>query len=212
MSSQTQGIASDGGSKADELTDHVYDGIREYDNPIPGWWNWLFILTIAFSAVYFAVSVLSDGQFAPRWFYERAKVENTRRQYGELGADVRPTARRMLELAAIPKWREVGQVIFASNCVSCHGADAGGVSGPNLTDDLYIHVRGLEDIADVIAKGRKNGAMPAHEGRLLPVEITLVSAYVASLRGQNRPTRWNGEQGRPIDPWPALKDPERAGH
>ena len=41
-------------SKAfDKLLDHDYDGIKEYDNPLPGWWKWLWILTILFSFVYF---------------------------------------------------------------------------------------------------------------------------------------------------------------
>ncbi len=35
------------------LTDHTYDGIREYDNPLPAWWTWLFIGTVVFSVLYF---------------------------------------------------------------------------------------------------------------------------------------------------------------
>ncbi|GBE30482.1 Cbb3-type cytochrome c oxidase subunit CcoP2 [bacterium BMS3Bbin04] len=40
--------------KIDELLDHNYDGIREFDNDLPGWWTWLFILSIIFSFFYMA--------------------------------------------------------------------------------------------------------------------------------------------------------------
>ncbi len=33
-------------------TGHVYDGIEEYDNPLPKWWFQMFILTIVFTALY----------------------------------------------------------------------------------------------------------------------------------------------------------------
>ena len=36
------------------LLDHAYDGIREYDNPLPSWWSIAFGATIAFAFLYFA--------------------------------------------------------------------------------------------------------------------------------------------------------------
>ncbi|MBI5611205.1 MAG: cytochrome C, partial [Deltaproteobacteria bacterium] len=36
----------------DRLLEHNYDGIQEYDNPLPGWWTALFWLTIVFAAGY----------------------------------------------------------------------------------------------------------------------------------------------------------------
>ena len=39
----------------DILTDHLYDGIMEYDNPTPGWWHLIFFGTIVFSLLYFPV-------------------------------------------------------------------------------------------------------------------------------------------------------------
>ena len=37
----------------DELLDHEYDGIREYDNPLPRWWVWIFAGSFWFSIAYF---------------------------------------------------------------------------------------------------------------------------------------------------------------
>ena len=33
-------------SDEERLMDHEYDGIQEYDNPTPGWWNLVFFLSI----------------------------------------------------------------------------------------------------------------------------------------------------------------------
>ena len=82
-----------------------------------------------------------------------------------------------------------GAAIFATNCVACHNKDGSGLIGPNLTDDYYINVQKIADIPDVITKGRKNGAMPAWGNRLSHNDIVTVAAYVASLRGQNKPGR-----------------------
>ena len=40
------------GAPDDPLTGHDYDGIQEYDNPLPGWWKWMFVGSIVFSLFY----------------------------------------------------------------------------------------------------------------------------------------------------------------
>ncbi|MEK7370666.1 MAG: cbb3-type cytochrome c oxidase N-terminal domain-containing protein, partial [candidate division NC10 bacterium] len=45
----------------DRLLDHEYDGIEEYDNPLPGWWVWVFWATIVFSGVYVAFYHVGPG-------------------------------------------------------------------------------------------------------------------------------------------------------
>jgi cytochrome c oxidase cbb3-type subunit III len=184
----------------ERLTDHSYDGIQEYDNPTPGWWTWLFVATIVFSVVYFGISALTGWQLGAVPFYERAVVANMQKQYGTLG-EVTGDAQTLLKLAADEKWSRVGAVLYQAQCLSCHGREGEGLTGPNLTDDAYIHVAKIEDLVDVVARGRGHGAMPAFDRRMQPVEQVLVSAYVASLRGRNRPGR--AAEGRVIAPWPA---------
>ena len=94
---------------------------------------------------------------------------------------------------------DVGGAIFQGNCAACHGLDGAGLTGPNLTDESYIHVQKIGDLVDVISKGRNNGAMPAWENRLEPRQVALLATYVASLRGKNRPGR--EAQGNLIAPW-----------
>lgn len=180
------------------LTDHAYDGIQEYDNPMPGWWTWLFAATIVFSIGYFAISILSGGQLSARAEYDRDVAEQMKRDMagGKLMADG-PTVFKLSKDADTLK---IGQAIFATNCIACHNKDGSGLIGPNLTDDFYLNVRTIGDIPDVISKGRKNGAMPAWGNRLKPNEIVQVSAFVASLRGQNKPSA-RPVEGIIIPPW-----------
>ena len=42
----------DRASRQDRLIEHSYDGIQEYDNPMPRWWLLTFAGTIIFSAIY----------------------------------------------------------------------------------------------------------------------------------------------------------------
>lgn len=178
----------------DNLTSHNYDGIQEYDNPTPAWWTYIFLATILFSVVYIGVMFLTMGLLSPTAFYERDYTESLRLSYGEI-KDPAPTPATIMMLAGDPKWNKVGASLFSANCVSCHGADGSGISGPNLTDEKYINVKTLADVADVIINGRKNGSMPSWSNRLQPVEISLVSGYVASLRGKNLPSMG----GRPAE-------------
>jgi cytochrome c oxidase cbb3-type subunit 3 len=181
------------------LTDHAYDGIQEYDNPTPGWWTWIFIGTIVFSAVYFMiVTVLGRGQLSPQAGYDRAYVADLRKQFAKFG-ELSPDAGTILRLSGEPDALKVGESIFLTNCVSCHARDGSGLSGPNLTDHEYINVAKVEDILDVINKGRNNAAMPAWENRLSKSEVIVVSSYVASLRGKNLPGR--PAEGKPAPPW-----------
>jgi cytochrome c oxidase cbb3-type subunit 3 len=101
------------------------------------------------------------------------------------------------------KLLRVGGAIFQGNCAACHGLDGAGLTGPNLTDNYYLHVQKIGDFVDVISKGRNNGAMPAWENRLEPRQVALLATYVASLRGKNRPGR--EPQGTVIPAWSAEK-------
>jgi len=182
----------------EQLTDHAYDGIQEYDNPLPAWWSWLFAATILFAFTYFAIAELSGGQISAQGAYDKAVAEDLRRQMagGLLTAD----AKTLINLSHDDETLKVGASIFAANCIACHNRDGSGLIGPNLTDDYYINVKKVEDIPDVVTKGRNNGAMPTWGNRLSHNEIVQVSAFVASLRGQNKPSVRKPE-GVIIPPW-----------
>ncbi len=166
------------------LTGHNYDGIQEYDNPTPAWWTWIFLVTVVFTPIYMIFTLMSDGALTPQGQYERAYVANLEKKFGELGT-LEPDAATLVKYAKDEQWLAFGANVFQTHCTSCHGSNAGGNSGPNLTDNAFLNVKKIQDIADVIINGRKNGAMPAWGNRLHPNEVVLVSAYVASLKNTN---------------------------
>lgn len=181
-----------------KLTDHAYDGIQEYDNPTPGWWTWIFIVTVVFSVIYWVATTLAGGDLSPIAYFDRAKAEEMKKAFGEKTFPW--DASTILSLAKSEDMRAMGAGIFATNCASCHGKDGTGVTGPNMTDEFYLNVTKVEDILDVIKNGRNNAAMPAWGNRLQPNEIVVVGAYAASLRGQNKPSP-RPREGKEIAPW-----------
>ncbi|MEM1108576.1 MAG: cbb3-type cytochrome c oxidase N-terminal domain-containing protein [Planctomycetota bacterium] len=174
----------------DPLTGHNYDGIQEYDNPTPGWWTWLFVLSIAFAPLYLLVAAGVPSFFGYAESYEAAQTSLLLRQFAELGdlTQDEDTLARFVNNPDDQKWLAAGQSIYLANCAACHGGLGEGVSGPNLTDEHYLHLTDATGIIRVINKGANNGAMPAWESKLLSNEVVLVSAYVASLRGENVPS------------------------
>jgi cytochrome c oxidase cbb3-type subunit 3 len=185
----------------DPLTGHNYDGIQEYDNPTPSWWTYLFVLSCLFAPVYMVFTLMSDGSLTPEGQYERAVVANLVKKFGEIG-ELQPDAPTLMQYSQDPEWLAFGENVFRGNCASCHGTNAAGTaSAPNLTDNKYINITHIEDIASVVTNGAKGGAMPAWGNRLHPNEIVMVSAYVASLRGTGGDGA--GADGEVPPPWDA---------
>lgn len=187
-------------------TTHSYDGIEEYDNPLPGWWKWLFIASIIFTPFYVMYYHGGSPGRSVEDKYGVALAANTRLQFAEIG-DLQPNATTIATYMQKPSWVKVGQSVFKANCISCHGREGEGQVGPNLTDEVYKNVKSIEDIASVINNGAGGGAMPKWSNRLHPNEVVLVSAYVASLRGQNLESSRPAE-GSVIPPWPEPQPDE----
>lgn len=183
-----------------QLTSHNYDGIQEYDNPTPAWWTWVFLVSVLFAACYMFMVLFAAGALSPNAEYERAAIANLKKKFGEIGT-LEPDAATLVQYMNEPEWLQVGATVYRANCVTCHGLDAEGNSGPNLTDDAYLNVKSIEDIATVVRDGAKAGAMPAWGNRLHPNEVVLVSSYIASMRGTNVPGGKAAEGDVP-EPWP----------
>lgn len=202
MSNQTPNSASEVA-----VTGHVYDGIQEYDNPLPGWWTLLFYLSILYSIGYLFINFAKPEWVETERKYQAAVEAEQLRQFQDLG-DLEPDGETLMGFLTDPKqmkWLKIGKAVFMTNCVSCHGRDGSGVSGPNMTDDHYLNVAVLEDIPNVVTNGAKEGAMPAWGNRLQKNEVILVSAYVASLRGLNLKSAGDRPaEGKVLAPWSAA--------
>ncbi len=187
-------------------TDHAYDGIEEFDNPLPGWWKWLFVASIIFSPFYLMFYHGGAQGRSIQDQYGVALAANTRLQFAEIG-DLEPNAETIVKYMHKESWVRVGEMVFKGNCISCHGRNGEGKIGPNLTDDVYKNVNKIADIARVINEGAGNGAMPKWSNRLHGNEIVLVAAYVASLRDTNAASTRPAE-GKKIAAWPEAPPEE----
>jgi cytochrome c oxidase cbb3-type subunit III len=187
-------------SPAEELTDHMYDGIQEYDNPLPGWWVWLFLLTIVVSPIYWAYYHFGTPGRSIYDDYADAVASNLRQQFSEIG-ELKPDRDTLLKYLNDKRWLAVGESVYKVQCVSCHGTKGEGKVGPNLCDDHWKNVKQIEDVAKVVAEGAAGRAMPAWANRLHPNELVLVSCYVASLRGSLPAGEGKTAEGNVIPPW-----------
>ncbi len=161
-----------------EIAGHEYDGIKEYDNPLPRWWLWLFILSIFWSVVYVVYFHLGPG-LDPEGEYqaEMAAAAAAHPQGGEVAAA------DLEAKVADPAVVAAGKDVFGKNCVACHGPDGGGLVGPNLADDFFIHGGTPADLFRTISEGVPEKGMLAWKKMLKGDELVAVTAYVKSLRG-----------------------------
>jgi len=166
------------------LLEHEYDGIREYDNPMPRWWLWSFYASIGWSVLYF-LNVPGVGSGAGRMAeYERdvAIADSVRAIHDPLAG---VTEASLLAAAANPATLELGRATFSSMCGSCHRPDGGGNIGPNLTDDSWLHGGAPMDVLKSVELGILDKGMPAWGKMLKPEQLVAVVAYVVTLHGTN---------------------------
>lgn len=192
------------------LLDHEYDGIREYDNPTPGWWHALFLGSVVFSLFYAGAMHLSEeNEWSPVDRLEKAKFAANQLKFGDLPDDMEPTEANLLWfMADEDKWMSLGAGIFKTNCAQCHAGDGGGINGPNLTDDLYINVEQITDFYDIVTNGVVVKGMPAWDKRLGDKERMVVAAYAASLRGTTPANPIPPEpESKVIPPFPPTPEP-----
>lgn len=189
----------------DPLLNHEYDGIREYDNPTPGWWHAIFLGTVLFSAGYALFWHVSPYAPSIQEQWDRRQVAYYKEVFGAIG-DLAADEPTIIEMMSNEQMMAVAQGIFRGNCAQCHAADGGGLagSGVNLTDDQYKNVQRIEDLHTVIAQGAANGAMPRWDNVLSPNERVILTSYVASLRGTT-PANPKPPEGDPIAPWPGRE-------
>ncbi len=169
----------------DRLLDHEYDGIREYDNPMPRWWLWIFYATIVFVPLYyFLPAPFGEGPGTVAQ-YEADVARHLASQPPDAGPAISDEA--LITMAARAGVIAEGKAVFAQNCAVCHRADGGGVIGPNLTDDAWIHGGAPTAIHRTIVDGVLAKGMPGWGKLLKPAQVDAVSAYVISLKGTNPP-------------------------
>ena len=187
-----------------ETTGHSWDGIEEFNNPLPRWWLWSFyaciVWGIAYSIAYPAWPMISSATAGVLGYSTR----------GEVAADIAAvdkaneainTKLASVDLGAIATDPELdgyaksaGAAVFRTWCAQCHGSGAAGVQAsgyPNLLDDDWLWGGSIEDIHATISHGIRNetdddarfSQMPAFGEMLEKEEIVQAVNYVMSLSG-----------------------------
>jgi len=169
-----------------ETTGHVYDGLEEFNNPMPRWWMWLFYITIVFAVIYL-VLYPGFGSFSGKLGWRSAGQYQEEVKLAE--AEVGPMfekykATDLKALAADSKANAMGERLFLTYCAQCHGSDARGNKGfPNLADRDWLYGGDPETIKLSILNGRHGQMPPMGAAVGSEKDIESVAHYVLSLSG-----------------------------
>jgi len=184
------------------LMDHEVDGIRELDNRLPRWWVWLFYGTIAFSVVYLLqYHVFKIGDLMAAEYEKEMKLGNAIK-----GAAMEKFEAGMAQLQPTNDAQALaeGKQLYTQMCAPCHRPDGGGLVGPNLTDDYWIHGPNFVDNVRTIWNGVPEKGMVTWKGLLKPDQILAVGSYIYTLRGTKPENPKPPENQAPVDTGPSV--------
>lgn len=185
-----------------ETTGHTWDGIKEYNKPLPKWWLWTFYITIiwgiGYTIAYPAWPGLKDSTAGLLGYSTRGEVAAEIEAFEEANAPMNDKL-ASVELASIGDDAELygyavssGAAVFRTWCAQCHGSGAAGAKGyPNLLDDAWLWGGTMEDIHLTISHGIRNeedpdarySEMPKFGEILETAEIEQVVNFVMNMSG-----------------------------
>lgn len=190
-----------------ETTGHSWDGIEEYNNPLPRWWVWVFYATIVwgigYTIAYPAWPLITQATPGLLGASTRADVAAEIASVDAANAAIKEklVAADLNAIGADPELagyaERAGAAVFRTNCAQCHGSGAAGFEGkgyPNLLDDDWLWGGTMEDIHLTITHGIRNttdpdarySQMPAFgvDGILDETQIAQVAEHVLAISGQ----------------------------
>lgn len=190
-----------------ETTGHSWDGIEEYNNPLPRWWVWVFYATIVwgigYTIAYPAWPLITQATPGLLGASTRADVAVEIAAVDASNAAIKEklVAADLTAIGADPELagyaERAGAAVFRTNCTTCHGSGAAGFEGkgyPNLLDDDWLWGGTMEDIHLTITHGIRNttdadarySEMPKFglDGILDETQIAQVTEHVLAISGQ----------------------------
>jgi cytochrome c oxidase cbb3-type subunit III len=184
------------------LLEHEADGIRELDNLLPRWWVWLFWLCNVFGLAYMLYyHTFAGGELQAAAYEKESKageaIKSAALAKFEVTLDSLQPSKDGIVLTE-------GSQVYTTYCAPCHRADGGGLVGPNLTDDYWIHGTGYHDTLKTIVNGVPEKGMLTWRGVLKPKEIQSVASYVFSLRGSKPANPKPPENQQPVQAGPSA--------
>ena len=174
------------GNLNEKTTGHSYDGIEEYDNPLPAWWFYMFVITIVWGVAYL---IIYPGMGNYPGLLGWTQLEQHEREVTAAEERYRAMRDRYLampveEIANDPAVRKMGMRMFGNNCAQCHGGDAKGSYGfPDLTDGDWIYGGTPDAIKTSIVSGRQ-AVMPPWGDVIGEDGVRSSTAYLLKLNGR----------------------------
>jgi len=168
------------------LLDEEFDGIKELDNPIPTWFNWLFGVTITFAILYFPIyHVWKIADLQEQEYEKEMQIAEIKKEeyLKKVASNI---DEKNVVLVTDTKQLQIGQDLYKSNCASCHGQKGEGMVGPNLTDEYWLYGSKVNDVFKMIKYGNNKG-MPSWQKQLNPLQMQQIASYIHTLKGTNPP-------------------------
>ncbi|MFZ7093196.1 cytochrome-c oxidase, cbb3-type subunit III [Primorskyibacter sp. 2E233] len=187
-----------------ETTGHSWDGIQEYNKPLPKWWLYTFyaciVWGIGYSIAYPAWPGIKAATPGLLGFSTRGQVaeEIAAAEAKNAPINAKLASVELTEIAGDPELngyaQNAGSAVFKTWCAQCHGSGAAGAKGyPNLLDDDWLWGGSIEEIHTTITHGIRNetdpdarfSQMPAfgRDELLTKEEISQVVNYVMTMSG-----------------------------
>ncbi len=187
-----------------ETTGHEWDGIQEWNNPLPRWWLWTLYLCIIWGVGYLiaypAIPLLNGATPGLLGYSTRGEVASEIARFDAANADIEAkleaadlnTVGDDAELASFS--RNAGEAVYETWCIQCHGAGGGGATGyPALVDNDWLWGGTIDDIYTTVKHGIRTeddfdarfSQMPAFGEFMSEEEIASLVAHVQTISGQD---------------------------
>jgi len=166
---------------------HDHDGIKELDNVLPRWWLQILWGSVVFALGYWSYYHVLGTAPSPVDNYREEKLAAAQAEAERLKAQGELTPEGLAAMSRNVAIVSAGKTTFAATCASCHGPAAGGLVGPNLTDEYWVHGGKALQVLATIRDGVLVKGMPAWGAQLGEERVREVAAYVVSLRNTRVP-------------------------
>lgn len=198
----------------DQTTGHSYDGIEEYDNPLPKWWFMLFVGTFIFAIGYLilypgmgnwkgilpgydyvdaetktefkAITDIANGETRNTGWTGARQWEKEMAQADKLYGPIFAKYAEMPieQIAQDEQALKMGSRLFASNCTVCHGTSAKGAYGFPNLTDKEWRWGGEAATIEQTIAMGRQGMMPPQGPTIGEEGVRNVAAYVYTLGGR----------------------------
>ncbi len=157
---------------------HDFDGIQEFDNPMPNWWLGILVGSIIFAFGYWAVM----HEYTERRDPGRELTAQMDRAAQEAAKNAGVLNNGILwSMSRDAKVLQAGKEVYLVSCAPCHLPDLNGAIGPNLRDEVWIHGGQPMDLLKIVTEGVAVKGMPTWGPMLGRQKIAEVVAYLLSF-------------------------------